>query len=717
MKKLYLFLIILIIILTTVGLFAYVNKVQILTNRSTLNSLRELTKQDVIKIKNTINEHKRILETIINEIQNENYKTPQEVFELYSRNSGNTQFSRLAILYSNGQTFTSDGKIIDLGNEKEEFFASEDIKISQTRQSKVNNEKINIYSQKTKLGEEEVVIMLAIETEKFENMFIESIYEGYGEEYIVTTKGDVIAKSRGNIEKEENSTFFEEQIKQMKNEMQKGQEGEKSFYKNARKYFITYQKLDVNDWYLVIITQGSIVAEELNQIVRIVFIISVVIIIIITLFSLYIINSEEKKKEELYNLAYIDSVTKLGNYNYFNEKGSEILENDKLKNKNLVILDIDKFKIFNKKYGHENGNKLLNEIAKILKKELNNNSIICRISNDIFAIIMVNIDNAQKKCNDIKEQISKIAIENKLYHIYMNIGIYEIKDNKFNIFECFDKALMANRKSKENLDKICIYDNEIESKLEKQHQIENEMYHALEKEEFEVYYQPKISIKDGKSISAEALVRWNKKEGVIPPNEFIPVFEKNGFIVNLDKYIFEKVCKNLENWKKRYLKIPEISINISKENFYNEEFIKEYIVIAQKYNIEVQNIELEITESATISENIDIIKIMNNIKKSGFKIALDDFGTGTSTLNMLQNMPIDTLKIDKTFIDKIDFENEKNNIVEYIIYMAKKLNLNTVAEGVENIKQVEYLKKIDCDFIQGYYFSKPVKAEDFEGWL
>ena len=722
--KIYFIVIIILILLTATSLIIYINKVQNLTNKSTLNSLKELTKQDVAKIQNNINEHIRILETIVNEIENNQLEKTEQVFEIYNRNSGNNQFSRIAILYETGESFTNDGQVVDLSEEKEEFFKDNDVKISQTRQSKIDNNKINIYSKKTKLGKKDVVILLVIETKKYEEIFIQSVYSGNGYEYIITKKGDIIAKSNLNQEETNIYEIIEKTIDEKQNNknalnkigenIKNNEDSEVILYNGIKKYFVTYQKLGINDWYLVILTHGSAVAEELNQVIIIMLIISILIILIISVVSIYIVISEKRKEESLYNLAYIDPITKLGNHNYFNQQGQKILSNKEIKNKYIMALDIDKFKSFNKKYGHELGNKLLEEVGKKLKEILKEKAIICRISNDIYGIIIYEIKNIEKQANKICQDVSKIIINNIEYNILVYLGIYKIIDNKYNLLESFDKALIAHDKTKGNTEKqYYIYNEEIELQLEKENEIENIMQQALESKEFVIYYQPKISTQNDKITEAEALVRWFRNGKLIPPNDFIPIFEKNRFIIKLDKYIFEEVCKDLNDWKQKNVKVPMISINISKEHFYEEEFIKEFVDIAKKYNIDPKEIELEITESATLNSNIDVIKVMNNIKKYGFRISLDDFGTGTSTLGMLQNMPIDTLKIDKIFVDKIDFNNTDKNIIEYIVYIAKKLNLKTVAEGVENENQVNYLKSIECDMLQGYYYSKPVSKGTF----
>lgn len=195
--------------------------------------------------------------------------------------------------------------------------------------------------------------------------------------------------------------------------------------------------------------------------------------------------------------------------------------------------------------------------------------------------------------------------------------------------------------------------------------------------------------------------------------KFIPIFEKNNFIIKLDEYIFEKVCKDIKKLKNQIKKIPIISVNISKGTLTEKNFLDNYLKILSKYKVNASEIELEITEGVAVNNELDIKEILTKIKNKGFKISIDDFGTGYSSLNMLQIMPIDIIKIDKSFIDKIDKFNNNQNLIEVIMMIAKKMNLKTVAEGVELKEQVEYLKSVKCDLIQGYYYSKPIKLKEF----
>ena len=239
------------------------------------------------------------------------------------------------------------------------------------------------------------------------------------------------------------------------------------------------------------------------------------------------------------------------------------------------------------------------------------------------------------------------------------------------------------------------------------------MEKSLENKEFMVYYQPKYSSVDGRPVGAEALVRWyNEEVGMIYPNEFIPVFEENGFIADLDKYMFELVCRDIRSWlDKGYFVVP-VSVNVSQLQLYNTRFIDEYMEIMAEYKITPEYVQLELTETTLFSEITILTDIINKLHEKGFKILMDDFGTGYSSLNMLKNVEVDILKLDKSFVDDIG-DSKGDIVVSTIVSLGQMLEMKVVAEGVETKEQYEFLRDIFCDEIQGYYFCKPISSEEY----
>ena len=713
--------IVLILLCLVIVSIMYLKNIQNLINKNTMQNLGELTKQEAVKIENKLEEDMRILNNISNQVLNNNITDENKIFEIYNQNEGKNNFTRMAIMHKDGKTITSDGETVDLSEDIEYFFANNQLQISRSRKSKVDMQEINIYSKKVN----DIVLMLIVETAEYERLFANSIYNGNGYEYIITEAGELIANS-ANFENtkniytglKENIQSESEIIDNIEKNIRNHISGQEKILINDQNYYISYSNIDINGWNLLIITPGNVVAEGLNKVLNLTFIISLSFIAIIILVSVYIITLNIRKNKELYKLAYIDPITKLGNYYYFCMEGQKIIGSNKKLTKYILTVDIEKFKVFNNHYGHNTGNKVLVQIGKKLNNVLKQyNPIVCRFSKDTFEILLITNDNINLIAKQIFKEVSTVNIEDKSYLLYPVIGIYRIKEND-TILEAIDKATIAHDTIIGDYNKqYAIFDEKIEKKLLEEHEIEEIMEEALKNEEFEIYYQPKVSLHDQNKILAEALVRWKRNGEIIPPGKFIPLFEKNKFIVKLDSYIFENVCKDMAKWQKNLKISPIVSINVSKENFSSMDFIEKYVKIAKKYDISLNQIELEITESASADSNINLVEVMNKIKDKGFKLSLDDFGTGYSSLNMLQDMPIDVLKIDKSFVDKIGIDNDKIDLISYIINMAKELNIQTVAEGVEYKTQVDYLKSQGCDIIQGYYYSKPLTKQDFEIYI
>ncbi len=423
-----------------------------------------------------------------------------------------------------------------------------------------------------------------------------------------------------------------------------------------------------------------------------------------------------EKRNRLFELAYIDPITGLGNYNAYLARTKEKLEiNSK---KTMIILDIDKFKSFNKKYGHMKGNVLLKRVGEEIKQSVRKTDIVCRLANDVFGIFLegeVDVENITERLNN---KISRISIGDIWYNLRISMGVYICDKDERDIQGIIDKAIMAHDSIKGKYHvPYGVFTEEFEQKMIRESEIENMMEDAIKNKEFEVYYQPQMNTKTEKMEGAEALVRWKKEGNVISPSEFIPIFEKNYFIIKLDEYVYKRVCESMQEMKKQLKEIPKISVNISKESLAEKDFLEKYMNITKQYDISPSNLEIEITERTTVDNNIDMKEILEKIKEKGFSIAIDDFGTGYSSLNMLEMLPIDMIKIDKSFIDRIGEKNETINLLEIILLISKKLNLKTVAEGVEKREQVEYLKKENCDFIQGYFYAKPLGFEALKNYI
>ena len=695
--------------------------------KNTNNSIKTIVKNDANNLEVEITEQKAILQSITNKILTENIVNTDEIFNMYEKSDITSRFVRMAIMYDNGKTITNDGYEKDYSEEKKHFFASNEIQISTNRTSKIDGTEITIYSQAINLKSEKIAICLIVKTDSYKNIFSNKVFEGKGFSYIVDESGNIIVNANNdsktknlidNIDsmlvgksKEKFETYKDKIMENIKNEIP----GTRTLQTDNGKYYMVYEPIGINGWSIATFIPSKAIAGEINRALLTTFILAIIVIFIILSICIYIVISNNKKQKQLYEYAYIDPVTKKGNINYFRKKGQERLERKSNATVYIMVLDINKFKMINKAYGYKTGDTILYGIGQELENVLGKGSIICRYSNDYFAVLFEYEEGIRKIVNKIVRNIENLKIGNNVYNLSVNIGIYKV-DTDNNIAEAMDKAIIAHSASKGDVfDKFHIYDKKMEKELVKESKIESEMYQALMNKEFQVYYQPKIYAKDGQLYGAEALVRWIHDGKMISPSEFIPLFEKNKFILKLDLYIFEQVCSDMKMWKEKYQKEPIISVNVSRNHFLDEHFLEKYMMIASQYGINTNKIDLEITESATIEAGIDIIEIMNKMKRLGFMISIDDFGTGYSSLSALQDMPADILKIDKSFVDRIG-KNEKN-IIDYILTIAKELKLTTIAEGVETKEQRDYLLEKGCDIIQGYYYAKPMPEEEFEEYI
>lgn len=727
-KKQIVTIIIIFLILITI-LIAYMTYMLNRIEANTNNSIETIVKNDANNLKTQITEQKAILQSITNEILSDNIVDTKKIFDMYERSDVTSHFIRMAIMYEDGRTITNDGHEVDYSDEIDNFFSNNEIHISENRISKIDEEEITIYSQAIIIENEKIAILLIVKTESYKDTFSNKVFEGKGFSYIVNKDGTIIVSA--NTDKETGNLI--ENIEQMlvgsskerfeanKNTIQDNIKNEVSGSRTLQttdgQYYMVYEPIGVNDWSIATFIPSKAIAGEANRALLTTFILAIIVIFIIISICIYIVISNNKKQKQLFEYAYIDSITKKGNIYYFRKKGQEMLDKEKLKeNQYLLVLDINKFKMINKAYGYKTGDTILNGIGEELEQILGKQSLICRYSNDYFAVLFEYAEDIRKIVNTLVKNIENLKIDSNVYNLSVNMGIYKLTDADTNISVAMDKAIIAHSASKGDVfDKFHIYDEKMEKELEKESKIEQEMYQALMNNEFKVYYQPKVYVQDEKLYGAEALVRWEHNGKMVPPSEFVPLFEKNKFILKLDAYVFEQVCSDMKKWKEKYGKEPVISVNVSREHFLDEHFLEKYMLIATKNGINTNKIDLEITESATVEAGIDIIEIMNKMKKLEFLISIDDFGTGYSSLSTLQDMPADILKIDKSFVDRIG-KNEKN-MIDYILTMAKELKLTTIAEGVETKEQRDYLLEKECDIIQGYYYAKPMPEEEFEVYM
>lgn len=413
-------------------------------------------------------------------------------------------------------------------------------------------------------------------------------------------------------------------------------------------------------------------------------------------------------------LATYDELTGIYNKQAFYTKTKEMLLDNPDKNFDLLRINIERFKVLNDLFGESTGDKLLRYIGKFLKEI---NLPLCvsgRLYADNFVVCYeAGKGDSRRMINTLQMVADSFAINNRTI---LSFGLYRIDDKTLPVSVMCDRANMALWKAKGNFkNPYCEYDEKMRQQVLKEQKIINAMEMAIQNKEFTLYLQPKYDIEQGTIIGAEALVRWISQEnGFISPGDFIPVFENNGFVYEVDKFIWEESCRYLRKWLDEGREVHPISVNVSRIDLYDPKLVKHLVDLREKYQLPSQYLELEITESAYTDDPEQIITITRQLREAGFVILMDDFGTGYSSLNMLKDIQIDVLKLDMGFLKSSDYSAKGGNILTAILKMAESLKMQTIAEGVETKEQVEFLKSIGCKYVQGFYYSKPLPVGEFE---
>ncbi len=487
-------------------------------------------------------------------------------------------------------------------------------------------------------------------------------------------------------------------------------------YETKNNYVWTRKDIGINDWSVLYGKQYT-TDPTTREILELTNVMWGIITSATLFFFLLMIVAQRRSNQRVVKTLYLDPVTGGDNWYRFRINASRIINSKQFLKKKyaLVNFDINRFKNINDAYGYHKGDEILKDIYGTIKEWIMQGETFTRYAADQFYILMTfqNEADLSERLQDLNDRLHQLSYTKSLRIFY---GVYHITERTDSIDRMGEFAGVAKNTIKGNSEhNISFFDEAARNRLIEEEEIERSMNEALRNEEFQVYLQPKYMAKEETIFGAEALVRWQDSSGkALSPCYFIPVFEKNGFITELDIYMVRKVCELLKEWlDKGYSPLP-ISVNISRLHFVNSHLADTIRDIVDSYLVPHHLLELELTESAFLQNKQLLIDTVNRLRSYGFLVSMDDFGAGYSSLNSLKDLPLDVVKLDGELFRITDEVERGLTVIRNTITMAKDLHMQVVAECIETREQVEFLCKVGCDIIQGYYFAQPMPVDQFE---
>lgn len=518
--------------------------------------------------------------------------------------------------------------------------------------------------------------------------------------------------------------------------MVSGESGLVSYQVRGGMEYLYYTPAGVQDWYFIIQVPAKAVSDRVSSVLTWTAALCLATAGCFASLLAYMARMKSRSESGLHRLAFSDPLTGLNNSEGFSAEGERLLKAYG-RQYAAAVFDINRFKLLNDKYGYSGGDQILRWVASSIEDMLGPRETAGRFFADEFCMLLDynGEDSFSQRIRRLFEQINSgngpkgpLAEE-----LNFSCGVYvfgdreeeekggtameaEIPAGAAGVHAACDLAGIARKSLKGKYEgSLAFYSEEMRKEIQEEEEIERLMAGALAKEEFLVYFQPQYSLDGDVIAGAEALVRWQSPEmGFLSPYRFIPLFEKNGFITELDYYIFEKVCQALRTWLDRGYRCPPVAVNMSRLHVREPDFVERLLQIAKRWQIRPDQLELELTESVFVEDNGPILAVMHTLRQEGFLQSLDDFGSGYSSLNLLTEIPADIIKLDKEFFHAFDTNPKSKQVVSQSVRLVHELGMRVVAEGVETLEQVVFLKSIDCDMVQGFYFSKPLEAPAFE---
>ncbi len=706
------------IISLIIGLY-YMNRMVQESYNTTIKAYDAISEETTERLKNSIEERRKELQIsagLIGKAGGLSRKDMQEALALLAMDN---TFNDLAIVDEKGKGINLDGA--EMNFSEENYYRNAMNGIPNISSIKADMPAI-IYAVPIRMDENYLGVLVASRNELLDSQGsynLDTTYSNKNMIYILDEKNEPVAYQ--NIADMEafdyNGMISEGYLYNESNEVTSSMGLFRRKEQRDNHRMIWYQKpLGINNW-TVLIGTSYILNPATQNIIRIINILLIVILSGVVLLFLTLVIFQRRSNHKVIQMLYLDPVTGGDNWYKFRIDVNKIL-NSKLflkKKYALVNFDINRFKIINDSFGHQKGDEVLKDIYNLVKKWVRPGEPFTRYSADQFYILLSfqEPEEVNHRISDLNHWLHQLKY---MKTVKFYFGVYFITERKDSIDRMGDFAGIAKHNIKgSNEGILSFFDDKSREKLLEEERIEKSMHHALKNNEFLVYLQPKYTTTEEKVSGAEALVRWSNESGkLISPSFFIPVFEKNGFITELDMYMLRNVCQLQREWIDKGYKPLPVSVNISRIHFANPllaDIIKDTV---DEYEVPHELIELELSESAFLQNKNMLIVTVTLLREYGFLVSMDDFGAGYSSLNSLKDLPLDVVKLDGELFRLTDEVERGQTVIRNTISMAKDLHMKVVAECIETKEQVEFLCAVGCDIIQGYYYARPMPAQQFE---
>ena len=551
-----------------------------------------------------------------------------------------------------------------------------------------------------------------------------NVLNGAGVLHLVNQDGQFLIRSPQMIVQKEINSIFDGPYWSGEDEKQKARtalQNQQSFFSSFRYDGDTYQFLlepGVNGWYLFCLNTPQSLSGDIYSMVRFMQIVFFIVLLMFVLLMIYGYRSLRRHNRELRRLAYHDQLTGSDNMVRFKQKLQVRLERSE--GLSVIAFNIRRFKFINELFGKEQADLLLQYIATVFAQHVREGEFFCRDAADSFYVCLSDTDNGR-----VLEWIQSCMAEightteqyNSNYRVVLYCGVEVCQDGSCLDEQMLTHALFALENAKgTHSDNIVFYDSQLQEKQQLENRIESRMHAALKNGEFRMFLQPKVHLEDGKLSGAEALVRWVSDSGqTFYPDQFIPLFERNGFCIQLDIYMVELACRQIRSWIDHGIQPVPISVNQSRTLFFTLDYLEKLTGLLSRYQVDAGMITLEVLEGIALENTDQLNSRIEQLHQLGFRVSMDDFGSGYSSLNTLARLNIDELKLDRAFLMEISGGSGERTrlIMEQIIQMVQHLGISTVVEGVETEENDRMIRDMGCDFGQGYYYSRPIPADEF----